>query len=106
MALHHNIKILRNLHGLTQFEVASGINMKRTTYRNIESGARVPDIFEAQRIAQFFYISVDSLLNFKMAGDDEVRPFPIEKLDSRDKVIVYKIVEAMITRNNLKANLD
>jgi transcriptional regulator with XRE-family HTH domain len=53
---------LRNKKGLTQKEAAKKLKMPRSTYSNYELDKREPDFDTAQKLAEFFDISIDELL--------------------------------------------
>lgn len=58
-----NLVILRNIKGLSQEEVASVIGISRQSYSKWELGESVPDIIKCDKLAKFYKISIDSLLN-------------------------------------------
>ena len=56
------IRYLRKHQELTQAEVAESINILQSTYSNYEQGTREPDISTIKRLANFFDVSIDYLL--------------------------------------------
>jgi len=54
---------LREKAGLTQKDLATKLGIARTTYSGYENGAREPDLDTLKRIADFFEVSLDYLLN-------------------------------------------
>ncbi|MBP5765931.1 MAG: helix-turn-helix domain-containing protein [Clostridia bacterium] len=56
------LKIVREQAGVTQREVADFLNLNRTTYNKYENGASTPTPEILARIADFFHVSVDYLL--------------------------------------------
>jgi transcriptional regulator with XRE-family HTH domain len=56
-----NIQILRKSNGLKQSDF-EGINIKRTTWNNYESGKSEPDIDTILRISTFFEVDLETLL--------------------------------------------
>lgn len=61
--LAHFIKKLRLKNNFSQTVVANHINVSRPTYLQIEKGDRELTISEAQKLADIFGLSLDSLLN-------------------------------------------
>ncbi|AMR88395.1 helix-turn-helix transcriptional regulator [Bacillus thuringiensis] len=56
------LKKLRNSYGLTQEELASKLNLSRGQIKNYENGFE-PDLETLDRIASYFNVPVDVLLN-------------------------------------------
>ena len=63
--LHQTIKKLRLEKGLSQGELAKKLNLSRQTYTQIETGSRDLTVPEAQKLAEFFNISLDDFLQGK-----------------------------------------
>lgn len=61
--LHQVLKKLRKEKKFTQEDVAKGLGIARTTYSGYERGTSEPDIEGLRRIADFFGVSVEFLLN-------------------------------------------
>lgn len=57
------IKNLRQSKGLTQAEMADKIDVARTTYAMYEQGKREPDFEILKRLAYFFNVTTDYLLD-------------------------------------------
>ena len=64
-----NIRFLRHLHGHTQKEFASMLNMSRTTYSSIERGERELTFMTALRIANIYGIDVGLLADPSLQSD-------------------------------------
>lgn len=60
--LKENLILLRNMHGLSQEKIAGEIGISRQAYAKWESGASLPDIEKCKRLADYYCISIDSLL--------------------------------------------
>lgn len=69
-----NILMLRNMHGISQEELAEKIGISRQAYAKWESGATVPDIEKCKALADFFGVTVDSLL--KTETEEKLGPIP------------------------------
>ncbi|PFH81636.1 transcriptional regulator [Bacillus cereus] len=63
------LKKLRNSHSLTQEQLATKLNLSRGQIKNYENGFE-PDLDALDRIATFFNVSVDVLLNRKGVSGD------------------------------------
>lgn len=56
------LKILRQQHNYTLQQVADGINVNASTYKNYEYGRREPDLETISKIADFYNVTTDFLL--------------------------------------------
>ena len=65
------LKILRKNHNYTLQQVADGINVNSSTYKNYEYGRREPDLETISRIADFYGVTADYLLE----RDSILNPF-------------------------------
>ena len=61
----NKLKSLRKERGLTQKEIADYLNTARSTYTQYELGQREPDILVFKKLADFYNVSLDYLLDFK-----------------------------------------
>lgn len=62
MALHQNIRKLRELHQLTQEEMAEQTTLSKNGYANIERGESTPSIDSLEKIASVFGMKVEDLM--------------------------------------------
>ncbi|MEE3451614.1 MAG: helix-turn-helix transcriptional regulator [Acutalibacteraceae bacterium] len=70
-----NLKQLRKTKGLTQTQFASEFNISSGTIAMWETGKRMPDTETLKKIAQYFNVSIDYLLdNEKSPLDDTEEP--------------------------------
>lgn len=60
--LKENLILLRNMHGLSQEDISGKIGISRQAYAKWESGATVPDIEKCKCLADYYGVTVDSLL--------------------------------------------
>lgn len=60
--LKENLIMLRNMHGISQEKIAGKIGISRQAYAKWESGATVPDIEKCKALADYYGVTVDSLL--------------------------------------------
>ncbi len=65
------LRKIRTLKGLTQQQVADGIQCSTTVYARYERGEREPSIETLLRLSSFFSVTVDCLLG----NDGDVTPF-------------------------------
>ena len=60
--LQENLIVLRNMFGMSQEKIAEKIGISRQAYAKWESGATVPDIEKCKCLADFYNVTIDSLL--------------------------------------------
>ena len=72
--LQDNLIVLRNMYGMSQEEIAEKIGISRQAYAKWESGATVPDIEKCKRLADFYDVTIDSLL--KTTTEDKIGIIP------------------------------
>lgn len=61
--LKENLLSLRNFSGATQEEIAEAAGVSRQAYSKWERGEATPGIEHCQRLARYYGVSVDALLN-------------------------------------------
>ena len=62
--LAENIKYYRNQMGMTQSQLAKKLNGKKSLVCNYEKGYSTPDILTVCKLAKFFNITVDELIEY------------------------------------------
>lgn len=72
--LKDNLMMLRNLRGLSQEQIAEEIGISRQAYAKWESGATMPDIEKCKRLADFYDVTLDSLM--KTETEDRIGMIP------------------------------
>ena len=78
--LAENLTLLRNIRGMTQEEVAEVIGISRQSYSKWEQGETIPDIEKCARLAEFYGVSIDSLVHQdEEIGKTRVAPAPMGK---------------------------
>lgn len=65
------LRELRIYHGYRQKNLSEYLNITSQAYSNYENNKRTPDIDTIYRIAQFYNISVDKLINYRFSGSFE-----------------------------------
>lgn len=58
-----NIKHLRDKNNITQQQLADAIGIKRVTLGSYEEGRAEPKIIGLQKLAEYFKITLDELIN-------------------------------------------
>lgn len=66
-----NLKQLRKAKGITQTQFATEFNISAGTIAMWETGKRMPDTEMLRRIAQFFNVSIDYLLDNEKSPTEE-----------------------------------
>ena len=106
-----NIKKIREEKGLTQQTIANLIAMHRSNYSRVETGDRDLSIDAINKIAKYFNMSIDQLVNFEGGTPQEVtiedkstteQMQLIQQLDDEDKSMVFKMVDKMLTTKKFK----
>ncbi len=96
--LNDNLVMLRKLNGYSQEQIAEQIDISRQAYAKWESGATVPDIDKAAKLAEVYGVTLDSLLKTETAdGVGVVPPAPKGKniwgsvmLGDRGQIVIPK----------------
>ena len=83
-----NICSLRTGAGLTQLQLAEILNYSDKAVSKWERGESVPDIFMLKRIADYFGVSVDYLLEASHPKREEPMSEPTPPLSKRSKAII------------------
>ncbi len=60
-----NIRYLRQLTGNTQYTLSDVVGLARCTYAQLESGVKTPTVDTLQILAEFYGISVDTLVHMR-----------------------------------------
>ena len=96
--LSDNLILLRNMKGLTQEQVAEVIGISRQSYSKWEQGETYPDIDKCDKLAEFYGITIDSLIHQKeKLGDMSLPPAPVGKhlwgtitIGSKGQIVIPK----------------
>lgn len=67
-----NLIHLRKVQNLTQEEVAEKLGVSRQAVAKWECGETVPDIEKCRLLAELFYVSLDSLVNYEPSGSEDL----------------------------------
>lgn len=99
------VKALREVHSLTQEELADRCGVSWRTISNLERGLVMPDLCMIYNIAQIFHTSIDEMLAFsvdehKSRSRLDREQFVIEKVrSSNDKVLGFVTDQLMLIGN-------
>lgn len=66
--LQENLIMLRSLAGKTQEDIAEVIGISRQAYAKWERGETIPDIEKCGRLAEFYGVTMDSLIKDRCAA--------------------------------------
>lgn len=111
MSLGDNIKKIREQKSVTQQQIAELISMHRSNYSKIESGQREISVEGLNKIAKFFGMSIDQIVNFDGVAPHEVTVEDksameqlkmIQQLDPEEKNMVFKMVDTFLTKKKFK----
>ena len=106
-----NIKRIREEKGLTQQSIADLIAMHRSNYSRVETGDRDLSIDAVSKIAKYFNLSIDALVNFEGDIPQEVtiedkslieQVKLIQGLELEEKNLVFKMVDTFLTQKKFK----
>lgn len=65
------LRELRIYHDYKQKDLSSYLNITSQAYSNYENNKRTPDIETMRKIAQFYNITLDTLINYRFTGQIE-----------------------------------
>jgi transcriptional regulator with XRE-family HTH domain len=85
MIFENNIKLLRQRKGRTQDEIATVLNMKRSTLSGYENGVAQPNIETLMAFSNYFHIAIDTLLKIDLAKLSE---FQLSELERGNDVFI------------------
>ncbi len=78
---------LRKARNLTQDQVANYLNVQRTTYTRYETGTNKPDYETLCKLATYFQVSLDLLLDHENISPEEPR---ILSHEEKELLMLYK----------------
>lgn len=86
-----HLKELRERRGLYQKDVSAVLKIDRTTYAKYESGASEPSFEILKRIARFYEVSIDFLLDFDIENQKtEKKPALVLTPDEEQVLFAYR----------------
>jgi transcriptional regulator with XRE-family HTH domain len=105
------IKKIREEKQLTQQQIAGLVNMHRSNYSKVESGERDLSIEAINKVAKFFGMSIDQLVNFEGQIPNEITVEDktlleqvklIAELEPEEKNMVFKMIDTFLTKKKFK----
>ncbi len=105
------IKGIREEKGLTQQQIAGLVNMHRSNYSRVEAGDRDLSLDAVNKIARYFGMTIDELVNFDGNIPDEVtigdkslmeQVKLIAELEPDEKNMVFKMIDTFLTKKKFK----
>jgi transcriptional regulator with XRE-family HTH domain len=105
------IKTIREEKALTQQQIAELIHMHRSNYSKVESGERDLSIEAINKIAHYFGMTIDQLVNFDGNVPAEVtiedktlleQVKLIQELEPEEKNMVFKMIDTFLTKKKFK----
>lgn len=111
MSIGDNIKRLREEKGMTQQQIADLVNMHRSNYSKVEGGQRELFIKALNKIARYFGVSLDQLVNGDGSLPEEVvledtntleQVRLIQELNEEERTMVFKMIETFLTKKKFK----
>jgi len=110
MSLGDNIKKIREQKGLLQKQLAADVSIPYTSYNKVENNTREISIDELERFAGYFGMTIDQVVHFDTQPVEvTIQDKPnfeqinlINELDEDDRVVVFKIIDTMLTKKKFK----
>lgn len=105
------IKKIREEKGLTQIQIAELVNMHRSNYSRVENGDRDLSIEAINKIAKYFGMTIDQLVNFDGIMPQEITVEDktvieqvrlIQELEPEEKTMVFKMIDTFLTKKKFK----
>ena len=111
MSIGQNIKKIREDKNLTQQQIAELIHMHRSNYSKVESGQRELSVDAINKVAKYFGMTIDQIVNFDGAIPQEItiedkammeQVKMIQELEPDEKNMVFKMVDTFLTKKKFK----
>ncbi len=105
------IKGLREEKGLTQQQIADLVHMHRSNYSKVEKGERELSLEATNKIASYFGLTIDQLLNDEQYIPQEITTEDkslmeqvklIAQLEPDEKNMVFKMIDTFLTKKKFK----
>ena len=101
--LSSNILLLRKRRRKTQDDVASAVNVKRTTYTGIEIGNSFPSIEVLVGISNYFGVSIDTLLKVDLS---KLSSYQLSELERGSDVYIRGSQIRILSKTTDKKNQE
>lgn len=113
MKVSDKIVDLREMHGLTQTELAEKLNINRSVLNRMEKGTRPIRDEELKLIADYFNVSTDSLLDhdnqkkITISSDDEIKLLlGYRMLDNTKRQILFSMLAFLSSPQSTIGNMN
>ncbi len=115
MNIADNLKTYREQKGLLQKEVANAVGVHPSNYSKMEKGERDVSIEVADKLANYFGITLDELVHMSEQTPKEItivdksvseRINLIQQLEEEDKSALFRIIDSMLTKSKFKDFFD
>lgn len=97
LILASRLKFIRRVRGVTQQTIADALGISRAAYSAYENNVSEPDVDLIRRLAQFYHVSVDFLLQIDMVPVDPeldgLRAQLWERIATVDKETAHMILQ-------------
>ncbi len=106
-----NIRKIREDKRFTQQQIADLVGMHRSNYSKVETSQRELSIGALAKVATFFGMSLDELVNFESNVPKEVtledkttleQVKLIAQLEPEDKNMVFRLIDSVLTKQKFK----
>lgn len=91
MDIGQKITYYRNLHNMTQVQVARNLGISRSAVNGWEMGFSVPQLKHVIALAAMFGVTVDSLVS----GEEVKTVIDISNLDSEEQALVMQLIRCL-----------
>lgn len=111
MSIGENIKQIRQQRDIKQQEIADLVGMHRSNYSKIENGQRELSINALNKVAKFFNITLDELVNMDGDMPEEIsiedkatveKVKLIQEMDEEDRNMIFKMIDTILTKKKFK----
>jgi transcriptional regulator with XRE-family HTH domain len=105
------INKIREEKGLTQQQIAELVHMHRSNYSKVENGERELSVEAVNKVARYFGMTMDELVNFDGAMPNDVTVEDkslmeqvklIQELEPEEKSMVFKMIDTFLTKKKFK----
>ena len=112
MSIGKNIQSIRKELGLLQKQVASELNLDKSSYSKVENGGRDLKVSELKILSALFNMKIDDIVNYETGIPQEVviedkvaseQLKLISQLEEDDRQTIFKLIDKMLTNKKFKA---
>lgn len=100
------LKLLRNIHKLSQTKLAEQLGVSQSTIAMLENGERKPSIVMLAKIADFFDIDLDTLAGRNLENYDISNILPVPRTVKKPRLGAIACGEPILAEENLEGYDD